>query len=587
MTKKTPTIISPIAVKDELVKRILLSINDNINTIFGRKVGSSPYVTADDLVKYRLVVKNGESYMARNVNASITGGAVFSTISTQPDSQVTIPGAGVVAKTGANTYQTREILGTANEVTLTNGDGTAGDPTVSLPSSLVFTGKTVTNGAFNNPEITTNITAVFTGGIDTEYVDFDMSPTATPQEGRMMWDADEGVPATGLAGGTVRLQHGLELLKRVRNASGVAMTDGQLVYIDGATGVRPKVFLSSAASATPEKWCVCGMVTEPIPADQQGYICVIGSVADVDTSAYVEGTALYLSPTVDGGFTDTPPDAPDAIVPIGVVLRQHATEGVILFFPQQAKRFIDLADVNGTPLTTDGQIAEWDTTNQYFDFTKNINDYARFDTAATFPSLKVGTETDFTEIEADGTIISKGEATCWRDELESLIKAASNNPASRLAYDFVEGTLDYKTNATTADYATMNIQINHDWKAGSSVEPHIHWFQSQDNIPNWLLEYRWQINCEAKTTAWTRVPWAANACEYVSGEIIQITSFGLIAPPVGYSTSDILQLRFIRDTNNASGLFAGADPYTVDAKGLSADVHIEVDMFGSRQRYIK
>lgn len=451
----------------------------------------------------------------------------------------------------------------------------------------------------------------------TQYIDFDLSPTALSQEGRMMWDADEGVPATGLAGGTVRLQHGLELLKRVRNASGVAMTDGQLVYIDGATGARPLAYLALALSTTPEKWYVCGMVTEPIDVNQQGYICVIGAVSDVNTSAYVEGTQLYLSPTTPGTFTDTAPEAPDAIIPVGVVLRQHATEGVILFFPQQARRFVDLADVNGTPLTVSGQIAEWDNINQYFDFSKNINDYELIANLGTiayqdddsvdinggaidgtviggtvrasgeFTVGVFGDGTNETEFEADGTIVSKGTATCWRDELNDLVEAASNNPASHLVYDFVEGALIFETTADINDYAIMNVQINHDWKAGSDVEPHIHWWQTENNTPNWLIQYRWQINGAAKTTTWTSVHWDHNAFTYVSGTLDQITSFGLITPPTGYTTSDILQLRFIRDVGNDSGLFTGTDPYTADVSAVSSDVHIEVDMFGSRERYIK
>lgn len=42
----------------------------------------------------------------------------------------------------------RTITGTANEITLTNGSGIAGNPTASLPSALTFTGKTITGGTY-------------------------------------------------------------------------------------------------------------------------------------------------------------------------------------------------------------------------------------------------------------------------------------------------------------------------------------------------------------------------------------------------------------------------------------------------------
>lgn len=57
--------------------------------------------------------------------------------------------AGLLVQTGEDTFARRTLTGTANEVTVTNGDGVSGDPTISLPSALTFTGKTVTGGTFS------------------------------------------------------------------------------------------------------------------------------------------------------------------------------------------------------------------------------------------------------------------------------------------------------------------------------------------------------------------------------------------------------------------------------------------------------
>jgi hypothetical protein len=51
---------------------------------------------------------------------------------------------GVVVRTGAGTASVRTITGTANEITVTDGDGVAGNPTVSLPATIALAGKTVT-----------------------------------------------------------------------------------------------------------------------------------------------------------------------------------------------------------------------------------------------------------------------------------------------------------------------------------------------------------------------------------------------------------------------------------------------------------
>ena len=63
--------------------------------------------------------------------------------------------SGILAQTGEDTFERRTLTGTANEVTVTNGAGAAGDPTVSLPDALTFTGKTVAGGTFESPAINT------------------------------------------------------------------------------------------------------------------------------------------------------------------------------------------------------------------------------------------------------------------------------------------------------------------------------------------------------------------------------------------------------------------------------------------------
>ena len=55
--------------------------------------------------------------------------------------------AGVLAQTGAGAFAKRTLTGTANEITVTNGTGAAGNPTLSLPASVAWTNRTMTGGA--------------------------------------------------------------------------------------------------------------------------------------------------------------------------------------------------------------------------------------------------------------------------------------------------------------------------------------------------------------------------------------------------------------------------------------------------------
>lgn len=52
---------------------------------------------------------------------------------------------GIAVRTATDTWATRTVTGTANEITVTNGDGVSGDPTLSFPATMSFSGKTISN----------------------------------------------------------------------------------------------------------------------------------------------------------------------------------------------------------------------------------------------------------------------------------------------------------------------------------------------------------------------------------------------------------------------------------------------------------
>ena len=74
---------------------------------------------------------------------------------------------GLIARTGAGTSAARTLTGTAAEITVTNGDGAAGNPTLSLPAALTFTGKTITGGTFASPTLTTPALGTPASGVGT------------------------------------------------------------------------------------------------------------------------------------------------------------------------------------------------------------------------------------------------------------------------------------------------------------------------------------------------------------------------------------------------------------------------------------
>jgi len=71
---------------------------------------------------------------------------------------------GIAVRSASDTWVQRSIAGTANEITATNGDGVAGNPTLSLPTNLTFTGKAITGGTFTSPTLVTPALGTPTSG---------------------------------------------------------------------------------------------------------------------------------------------------------------------------------------------------------------------------------------------------------------------------------------------------------------------------------------------------------------------------------------------------------------------------------------
>ena len=100
--------------------------------------------------EYDALVAFADANTGHNHDSTTGGGAKIPSAGL---SGVTSTSSGLIAATGVNTFAARTLTGTANEITVTNGTGASGNPTLSLPAALTFTGKTVTGGTFTSTTI--------------------------------------------------------------------------------------------------------------------------------------------------------------------------------------------------------------------------------------------------------------------------------------------------------------------------------------------------------------------------------------------------------------------------------------------------
>lgn len=150
----------------------------------------------------------------------------------------------------------------------------------------------------------------------------------------------------------------------VRNETGATLTKGTVVYINGGAG--NKVTVTKALATGDETSAqTFGIVITDITNNQNGYVCVLGLVENLDTSAYLEGQQLYLSPTTAGAWTTTKPSAPDHMVYIAIVERVHANQGTILVRIQNGYELEELHNVaiasvtNGDLLVYESATSLW------------------------------------------------------------------------------------------------------------------------------------------------------------------------------------------------------------------------------------
>lgn len=151
---------------------------------------------------------------------------------------------------------------------------------------------------------------------------------------------------------------------QVRNETGSMLSKGTVVYINGGAGNKVTV-TKAIATGDATSAQTFGIVITDIPNNQNGYVCVLGLVENLNTSAYTEGQQLYLSPTTAGAFTTTKPSAPYHMVYVAIVERVHANQGTILVRIQNGFELEELHNVaiasvaNGDLLVYESATSLW------------------------------------------------------------------------------------------------------------------------------------------------------------------------------------------------------------------------------------
>ena len=227
-----------------------------------------------------------------------------------------------VANASQNGYLSSTDWSTFNS----KGSGTLSSVGVSMPSAF----------SVANSPLTADGTIAITGaGTTAEYIRGDGSLAAFPSVS----------------------SESQRLITEVYNSSGATLTKGTVVYINGGQGNLPTV-TKALATGDATSAQTYGVVQADITNMNNGFVVAIGSLTNLDTQAYLPGTQLYLSSTVAGEWTSVKQYAPAHLVYVGIVVRQHPTQGVVEVKIQNGFEMDELHNVSAQN-PSDGDILQY------------------------------------------------------------------------------------------------------------------------------------------------------------------------------------------------------------------------------------
>ena len=311
--------------------------------------------------------------LTAGTGVSVSGGPITTTGSitvtnTAPDQVVSLTAGTNVTVTGTYPNFTIAATGGGGSGTVTSVAASGGTTGLTFTGSPITTSGTLTLGGTldldNGGTGATTASGARTAlGLGTSATT-DASAYATAAQGAK---ADTAVQTIASADGSVTITGTTAIdlsvpvtastnsvLLPVRNTTGATLTKGTAVYISGATGqistVSKALATSDATSAQ-----TLGLITANLANNTNGNVTLIGSLTNIDTSAYTDGAQLYLSPTTAGTLTATKPYAPQHLVYVAVVEHAHPSLGKLFVKVQNGYEMDELHDVSAqSPANNDG-----------------------------------------------------------------------------------------------------------------------------------------------------------------------------------------------------------------------------------------
>jgi hypothetical protein len=179
----------------------------------------------------------------------------------------------------------------------------------------------------------------------------------------------------------------------------------------------------------------------------------------------------------------------------------------------------------------------------------------------------------------DGNFVDLDDRTKsgWRDNVVAIdVKAGDPNAAQLNVYKGGINLYSFADGQMTQGFVVFH--IDHDYKSGTALYPHVHWSPSTATLGTVRWGFEWiyakghqQMAFGDPVTVYTeQVSLGIPYMHYISE-----TSDANAIPGTGIETDGLVLLRIFRDSAHANDTFAG------DVFGLCVDLHYQVDHYAT------
>ena len=188
---------------------------------------------------------------------------------------------------------------------------------------------------------------------------------------------------------------------------------------------------------------------------------------------------------------------------------------------------------------------------------------------------------NYTEFEADGTVVFNGNATVWDDIIKDT--AAIKPGVSAPNFDVLTGAVRvyaFTNNAGADEEVHLTFEMRHSYKEGTNVTPHMHIVPNSvvaapKNVIKFGFEYEWQ-NDDSTYAGSTTI---YQTYTVVAGDALKKRRIDFAAiNGAGKNISGNMIVRVFRTTNTDA-----TDTYTDKVFLAGIGLHFEIDTVGSRQ----